>query len=314
MNNNQLSHVAFIGLGVMGMPMATNLVLAGYSLTVNDLDAGRAASLLELGAAWAGDAATAARAADVVITMVPDSPDVAAAATGPQGLLAGSSAGMTWIDMSSISPVTARELAQQAADAGVDMLDAPVSGGQKGAVEGTLSIMVGGPETVLDRCRPLLQCLGTTIVHIGDEVGAGQVAKACNQMVVGVTIGVVAEALVAAAKAGVDPERIREALLGGFAQSRILDLHGRRMLDRAFDPGFRIRLHQKDLAIGTSMARTYGTPAPLTALTLELMNAAAAAGAGESDHSALVLVYERLAEDSVAGAQNERSLASVGAA
>lgn len=180
------------------------------------------------------------------------------------------------------------------------MLDAPVSGGQKGAVEATLSIMVGGRAALLERCLPILKCMGATIVHIGEEVGAGQVAKACNQMVVGVTIGVVAEALVAGAKAGVDPEKIRSALLGGFAQSRVLDLHGRRMLDHAFEPGFRIQLHQKDLAIATSMARAYGSAVPLSALTLELMNALAAAGEGGSDHSALVEIYERLAETSLA--------------
>jgi 2-hydroxy-3-oxopropionate reductase len=298
-STGEFRQVGFIGLGVMGVPMAGNLLRSGYAVTVHDLDASRAEPLLELGATWAEDAASVARACDVVITIVPDSPDVVAAAEGPSGLLAGGHPHMVWIDMSTISPVTARQLAEAAADLEIDMLDAPVSGGQKGAIEATLSIMVGGPSATLERCRPLLECMGTTIVHIGEQVGAGQVAKACNQMVVGVTIAVVAEALVIGAKAGVDPAKIRSALLGGFAQSRVLDLHGQRMLDRTFEPGFRIRLHQKDLAIATSMARSYGAAVPLSALTLELMNGLAAAGNGESDHSALVQVYERLAETTV---------------
>lgn len=291
--------VGFIGLGVMGVPMAANLLRSGHSLTVHDLDPSHAESLLELGATWADDAAAVARASEIVITMVPDSPDLLAAAVGPTGLLAGCHPRMTWIDMSTISPVTAREVAELAAGLDVDMLDAPVSGGQKGAIEATLSIMVGGPSAVLERCLPLLECLGKTIVHIGDEPGSGQVAKACNQMVVGVTIGVVAEALVAGAKAGVDPAKIRSALLGGFAQSRILEIHGQRMLDHDFQPGFRVRLHVKDMAIATSMARAYGASVPLSALTLELMNALGASDEGDSDHSALLHVYERLAEVNV---------------
>jgi 2-hydroxy-3-oxopropionate reductase len=308
MNDGEFRHVGFIGLGVMGVPMATNLLRSGYALTVHDLDATRAEPLIELGATWAEDAASVARGSDVVITIVPDSPDVVAAAEGPAGLLAGGHPHLVWIDMSTISPVTAQQLAEAAAACGIEMLDAPVSGGQKGAIEATLSIMVGGPSPVLERCIPLLQCMGTTIVHIGERVGAGQVAKACNQMVVGVTIGVVAEALTVGAKAGVDPAKIRSALLGGFAQSRVLDLHGQRMLDRAFEPGFRIHLHQKDMAIATSMARAYGAAVPLSALTLELMNALAASGQAGSDHSALVQVYERLAEHCISPTSEPRAL------
>jgi 2-hydroxy-3-oxopropionate reductase len=292
-------HIGFIGLGVMGLAMATNLVRNGYPLTVYDVVPGCAQPLLELGAVWADDAASVARASEIVITMVPDSPEVLAAAEGPNGLLAGSREHMVWIDMSTISPVTARQLAERATRQGVDMLDAPVSGGQKGAIEAALSIMVGGPATVLERCQTVLACLGTTIVHVGEDPGSGQVAKACNQMVVGVTIGIVAEALVAGAKAGVDPSKIRSALLGGFAQSRVLEIHGQRMLDHAFEAGFRIRLHQKDLAIATSMARAYGAAVPLSALTLELMNGLAAGGEADSDHSALAEVYERLADTSI---------------
>jgi len=296
MTDREFHKVGFIGLGVMGVPMAANLIRSGYALTVYDLDPDRAAPLLELGAVWADDAASVARVSEAVITMVPDSPDLLGAAQSPSGLLAGSHEGMTWVDMSTISPVTARDVAALAGERGVAALDAPVSGGQKGAIEGTLSIMVGGPSAVFERCLPLLGCMGKTIVHIGEEPGSGQVTKACNQMVVGITIGAVAEALVAGAKAGVDPAKIREALLGGFAQSRILEIHGQRMLDHEFDPGFRTRLHVKDLAIATSMARAYGASTPLSALTLELMNALSAADEGDSDHSALLRVYERLAD------------------
>lgn len=287
--------IGFIGLGIMGLPMAMNLARAGYQLTVNTRTASRAQPILKVGAMWEGDAASVARASDIVITMLPDSPDVAAVIEGSSGVLADAHEGMTWIDMSTISPVVTRRLADLAHERGVDSLDAPVSGGEKGAVEGTLSIMVGGPLEVFERCLPLLECMGQSIVHIGGT-GTGQIAKLCNQMIVGTTIAAVGEALVVGAKAGADPAKIREALLGGFAQSRILDVHGQRMLEGALQPGFRIRLHQKDVGIALDAARSFSAAAPLTALVAQLMNSAIAAGEGDRDHSALIRVYESLAD------------------
>jgi 2-hydroxy-3-oxopropionate reductase len=231
---------------------------------------------------------------DVIITMLPDSPDVAAVVEGSRGVLAGAHEGLTWIDMSSISPTVTRRLAEAATEQGVQSLDAPVSGGEKGAIEGTLAIMVGGPTAVFERCLPILQCMGTSVVYIGDT-GAGQIAKLCNQMIVGTTIAAVSEALVLGAKAGADPVRIRQALLGGFAQSRILDVHGQRMLEGAFQPGFRIQLHQKDLGIALDAARSFSAAAPLASIVAQLMNSAAAEGRADLDHSALVTVYESLA-------------------
>jgi 2-hydroxy-3-oxopropionate reductase len=200
---------------------------------------------------------------------------------------------LVWIDISTISPIAAQELARQAEGVGIDALDAPVSGGEQGAGDATLAIMVGGSRHAYERCLPLLRCLGTTIAHMGGA-GAGQVTKACNQMVVGITIAAVSEALVLGSKARIDPAQMREVLLGGFAASRVLDLHGRRMLDGNFQPGGRIELHRKDLDIALAMAREIGAAAPLSALVLQLMHAAAAAGDGDLDHAALVRVYERL--------------------
>jgi 2-hydroxy-3-oxopropionate reductase len=292
--------VGFIGLGIMGLPMATNLLQAGHRLAVNTRTRSRAESLLEAGAAWAAEPSEVARRSDVVITMLPDSPDVAAVVDGEAGLLAGARAGTTWIDMSSISPSVAKRLADRAAEHGVDCLDAPVSGGEIAAVSGSLTIMVGGPEAVFVRCRPLLECMGSTVRRVGDA-GAGQVAKVCNQMIVGITIAAVAESLVLGAKAGVDPAMIREALLGGFAQSRVLDVHGQRMLEGSFAPGFRVDLHAKDMANAMDSARSYGASAPLSALVGQLMNSLVATGGADLDHSALARVYEAQAAGSLAG-------------
>lgn len=289
----QATRIGFVGLGIMGKPMAHNLLRAGYALTVNTRTRTRAEELLTQGAVWADSAAAAAASCEVVITMLPDSPDVASVVRGGEGLLAGATSSLLWIDMSTIAPAVARELSLEAAAEGVDCLDAPVSGGERGAIEATLSIMVGGSEEVLERARPILELLGAKIVHIG-ESGAGQVAKACNQMLAGVGIAAVAEALVLAAKAGVDPSRVREALLGGLASSRVLEVHGERMLTGAYKPGFRTQLHQKDLGIALEIARSVAAGAPLLALSAQLMNALAAAGGSELDHSALVSVYEQL--------------------
>jgi 2-hydroxy-3-oxopropionate reductase len=287
------TRVGFIGLGVMGLPMAGHLLDAGYELVVNTRTREKATSLEARGAAWASSAREVAGTVDVVITMLPDSGDVEAVAQGPEGLLADAQPGLLWIDMSSISPLATRRFAAAAAERTVSCLDAPVSGGQVGAEQASLTIMVGGDADDFATAEPIFRTLGSTIVLVGDN-GAGQVAKACNQLVVGGTIALVAEALVTAAKAGVDPARVREALLGGFAQSRILEVHGERMLKRTFQPGFRVRLHQKDLAIGLELGRGVSAALPMTAAVSQLMNALAAAGGGDLDHSALATVYETL--------------------
>lgn len=289
-----LSTVGFIGLGVMGLPMARNVLGAGYELVVHTRTAARARSLEEAGAAVAASPAAVAEAVDIVITMLPDTPDVEQVAEGDDGLFAGASAGLVWIDMSSISPTTSTALAPRAAAHGVAMIDAPVSGGETGAEAGTLSIMVGGDEATFERCVPLLRTMGSSVVRVGGP-GAGQVAKACNQIVVGCTLAGVAEALVLAAKAGVDAGKVREVLLGGFAQSRILDVHGERMLSGNFAPGFRASLHRKDLVNALAAGRAYGSSLLLSSLVAELLGAQVAAGDGDLDHSALVKVYEALA-------------------
>ena len=255
--------------------------------------------LVGAGATAANSPAGVASAADVVLLCLPDSPDVTAAMTGPSGVLAGTRPGQIIVDMSSISPVTARTLAAAAADQGATLLDAPVSGGQVGAVQATLSIMVGGDPAALEQVRPVLAALGKTILHIGAS-GAGQVAKACNQVVIAVTIEAVAEALVLAAKAGVDPAQVRAALLGGYAYSRVLEGHGERILTRNFTPGFRTRLQYKDLNVALEAGRVYGAPLPATALVQQLYGTLMARGQADVDHTALVTVLEELAGASVA--------------
>jgi 2-hydroxy-3-oxopropionate reductase len=278
--------IGFIGLGRMGKPMARNLLRAAYPLVVHNRSRAAVDELVAAGAAAAGSRDLATRA-DVVITMLPDSPDVEAVLAGPGGVFEGARPGTLLIDMSTIAPAVARRLAAAAAASGLEMLDAPVSGGEIGARDATLSIMVGGAAAALDRARPILQALGKTIVHVGDA-GAGQVAKACNQAIVAITIEAVGEALVLAEKAGVDPGRVREALLGGFAASRILNVHGRRALEHDFRPGFRARLQLKDLAIALAAGREYGAPMPATALVTERFGSLCAAGDAEADHSVLM--------------------------
>jgi 2-hydroxy-3-oxopropionate reductase len=286
--------IGFLGLGVMGLPMAANLQRAGFPLVVHSRTRERATALLEAGAAWAASPAELAGQVDVVITMVPDAPDVAAVVEGSDGVLAGARAGLTWIDMSSIAPEAARRLAGVAGQRGVACLDAPVSGGEAGAVGATLSIMVGGDEATFERCRPIFERLGTTIVRVGDT-GAGQVAKVCNQIVVGCNLAAAAEALVLAAESGVDPAVVRQVLLGGLATSRVLEVHGQRMLDDAFTPGFRAVLHRKDMVNALDAGRTAGAPLPMAAVVTELLSALVANGEGDLDHSAVVRVYRTLA-------------------
>ena len=286
--------IGFIGLGIMGKPMARNLLKAGYPLVVHSRGRPPVDELGKEGAQIAASSHEVAARSQVVVTMLPDSPDAEQVYAGGQGVFAGAKPGTLLIDMSSISPVVARKLALDAERRGLDMLDAPVSGGEAGAVSASLSIMIGGKAAAVERAMPIFQLLGKNIVHVGDA-GAGQVAKVANQVVVGITIAAVSEALVLAAKAGVDPAKVRQVLLGGFAQSKILDAHGQKMLERNFKPGFRIRLHEKDLKIALATGGEYGVPLLVTGLVAQMMTAMRSTGRGELDHSGLVTLIEELA-------------------
>ena len=286
--------IGFIGLGVMGKPMAQNLLKAGRSLVVHNRSRAAVDELSKEGAQVAANPKEVARRSEMVITMLPDSPDVELVYTGDQGIFAGVEPGRLLIDMSSISPVICRRLAAEAEQRGCDMLDAPVSGGEAGAIGATLSIMIGGKASAVERAMPIFQTLGKNIVHVGDA-GAGQVTKAANQMVVGTTIAIVGEALVLAKKAGVDPAKVRQALLGGFAQSKILEAHGQKMLDRNFKPGFRIGLHEKDMKIALATGSEYGVPLLVSGVVGQMMTAMKGMGNGDLDHSALVKLVEDLA-------------------
>lgn len=290
---SEKERIGFIGLGVMGKPMAARLLAAGFPLVVHNRSAAAAEALEGDGAEVAGSPREVAEGADVVVTMLPDSPDVEAVMLGEDGVLAGVTDGMLVIDMSTIAPDTARGVHDAFAEHGVEVVDAPVSGGEPAAVDGQLSIMAGGSEAAVARAQPIFDEVGKSTTHIGPP-GAGQVAKAANQVVVALTIQAVAEALTLAAKAGVDPARVREALLGGLAQSKVLEVHGERMLEEHFEPGFRIELHRKDLAIALQTAREEGVPLLATAQVAELFNALIAQGAGGQDHAALATLYRSL--------------------
>jgi 2-hydroxy-3-oxopropionate reductase len=298
-----MERLGFIGLGIMGKPMAGNLLAAGYPVTVHNRSRGAVDELAARGAAPAASAEEVASESDIVITMLPDSPDVEQVVLGPGGVAEGIQAGAVYIDMSTIAPASARAIATALAERGVEALDAPVSGGEVGARDGTLTIMAGGSEQALARAQPIFDVLGKVTTHVG-PAGAGQVTKAANQIVVAVTIQAVAEALILARQAGADAERVRTALLGGFAQSRILDLHGERMLQRAYDPGFKLALHRKDLGIALQLAREQRVPLFATAGVAELMDALLAQGAGDRDSSVLASLYEQLAN--VAPGEAER--------
>lgn len=287
--------VGLIGLGIMGRPMARNLLAAGHDLVVHDLDRDAVRELGELGAAPAASAREVAERTETLITMLPDSPHVRAVLTADDGVLAGVRPGGLIIDMSTISPVVARELATLARDQGVDMLDAPVSGGDVGAREATLSIMVGGPAAAFARAVPILDVLGRTIVHVGDS-GAGQVVKACNQVVVALTIEAVSEALVLGSKAGVDPATIIQVLSGGLAANRVMEMRGRNFIEHDFTPGFKIDLHHKDLGIALAAAREYGVALPVTAAVDQMLHSLRLAGRGGDDHSAILTHIEALAQ------------------
>jgi 2-hydroxy-3-oxopropionate reductase len=288
-----MERIGFIGLGIMGNPMSQHLLKAGYALTVLDRVTESQKQVIAAGAQAGASPKSVAEQSEVVITMLPDSPDVEEVVLGKNGVLEGLRPGSLFIDMSTILPSMARRVTDAVRQKGADGLDAPVSGGQVGAQNATLSIMVGGSAQAFERAKPIFEKMGKNIVHVG-EAGAGQVTKAANQVVVAVTIAAVSEALLLAAKAGVDPAKVREALLGGFAQSRILDLHGNRMLQRNFQPGFKMKLHRKDMAIVLNTARELGLALPTTAGVAELMNAAIGNGGAELDHSALVTILEKL--------------------
>jgi 2-hydroxy-3-oxopropionate reductase len=292
-------NIGFIGLGIMGAPMAGHLIAAGHSLF---LKSGRSVpeALVAAGGTPCASAAEVAQRSDVVILMLPDTPDVAAVLFGEDGVAAGLSAGKTVVDMSSISPIETQAFAARVEALDCDYLDAPVSGGEVGARNAALSIMVGGKPKAFERVRPLFESMGKAITHVGPS-GSGQIAKVANQIIVALTIGAVAEGLLFASKAGADPAKVREAITGGLATSRILELHGKRMIDRSFDPGFRIALHQKDLNLALEGARALGMSLPATALTQQLFSACAANGGSGWDHSALVRALEIMANHQVAG-------------
>lgn len=294
-----MAKLGFIGLGIMGKPMACHLLAAGH--TVNTCIHVNTASIQEAaskGAKILSCPKEVAKNSDIIFLMVPDTPDVEAVLFGRDGVAEGIKAGSVVVDMSTISPIATREFARRLEALGAEMVDAPVSGGETGAINATLSIMAGGKPEVFEKVKPYLQIMGKNIVYIGGN-GDGQTCKAANQIVVALTLEAVSEALVFASRAGADPAKVREALLGGFAQSRILEVHGERMIKRTFAPGFRIKLHQKDLRLALEGAESMGVSLPGTALVAEMLNAAAARGGGDLDHSALVLGLEALANHKI---------------
>ena len=286
--------IGFIGLGIMGKPMARNLLKAGYNLNVLDINLSVVEELVKDGAKAKISPKQIAEDSDVVVTMLPDSPEVEVVVLEPDGIIDGVRPGMLFIDMSTIAPATSRKVYIALKEKDVEALDAPVSGGEVGAIEATLSIMVGGTEDAFQRGLPIFNILGKNIVHIG-ETGAGQVAKVCNQVIVGITIQAVAEAMILAKKSGVDTEKVRHALLGGFAQSRILELHGTRIIDQNYKPGFTLKLHRKDLNIALETGRDLLVPLNTTALVAGQMDALLAMGQGGLDHSALGFLMGKLA-------------------
>jgi 2-hydroxy-3-oxopropionate reductase len=290
--------LGFIGLGIMGTPMAGHLRAAGHELFVTTRSK-LPPALLEAGASACASARAVAQAADVIFTMVPDTPDVEAVLFGEFGVASGLSAGKTVVDMSSISPIATKDFAQKISALGCEYLDAPVSGGEVGAKAASLTIMVGGTEAGFAQVLPLLQLMGKNITHVGGH-GDGQTTKVANQIIVALNIAAVGEALVFASKAGADPAKVRQALMGGFASSRILEVHGERMIKRSFNPGFRIALHQKDLNLALQGAKSLGVSLPQTAGAAQLMQACAAQGWDQMDHSALVKALELLARHAVA--------------
>jgi 2-hydroxy-3-oxopropionate reductase len=289
--------IGFIGLGIMGRPMALNLKNAGHELIVPERsslkdDIRSAAKVVATPKAVASES-------EVLILMVPDTPDVEAVLFGENGAAEGLQKGALVIDMSSISPIETKEYAKRIKDKGCEYLDAPVSGGEVGAKQGTLTIMVGGADAAFSRAKPLFEIMGKTITHVGLEPGTGQICKVANQIIVALNIQAVSEALVFASKAGADPAKVRQAVMGGFASSRILELHAERMLNGTFNPGFKIKLHQKDLNLALSSAKALSLSLPNTAIAQQMLSSCIAHGGAELDHSALILAIEGLAAHSI---------------
>ncbi len=289
----------FIGLGIMGRPMAKNLIKAGHRLVIYN-GSGAADELKGEGAEGADSYKAVAEACDVVITCLPNSPQVEEVYRGDDGLLAGAGEGDLLIDMSTISPLVTKELAREASERGVKTLDAPISGGEPGAIAGEVAIMVGGDEQDFERAKPLFEPLGTP-VHVG-EAGSGQIVKACNQIIVGIVLEGVSEALVLGSKAGVDPAKIIEAVSGGLAGTKVMDQKREKFLEHDFDPGFRIELHHKDLGIALATAREAGVPLPVTALVDQMLQELQVKGRGELDHSAVLSVIEDAAQHQIGAA------------
>ncbi|MBL4748211.1 MAG: 2-hydroxy-3-oxopropionate reductase [Magnetovibrio sp.] len=294
-----MAKIGFIGLGIMGYPMATHLQNGGNALFVVKRNKPTPQDLLDGGAVECTSAKDVAEQADIIITMVPDTPDVESVLFGVDGVAEGLSAGKLVIDMSSISPTATKTFAAKINDLGCLYLDAPVSGGQVGAQNAALTIMIGGPKAAFDTAKPLFDLMGKNITLVGTDNGTGQTCKVANQIIVALNIEAVAEALLFASKAGADPAKVREALMGGFASSKILEVHGERMIKRTFDPGFRIELHQKDLNLALQSAREIGVSLPNTAMAQELFNSCKASGGAGWDHSAMIRALEKLADHEI---------------
>jgi 2-hydroxy-3-oxopropionate reductase len=292
-----MSNIGFIGLGIMGKPMAANLIKGGHALFLQSRS-GVAQELTAAGGKACANAKEVAQKAEIIILMLPDTPDVEKVLFGNDGVAEGLARGKTVIDMSSISPIETKVFAKRINELGCDYIDAPVSGGEVGAKNAALTIMVGGSEAAFNKVKPLFDLLGKNITLVGGN-GDGQTCKVANQIIVALNIEAVGEALLFAAKAGADPAKVRQALMGGFAASRILEVHGERMIKRTFDPGFRIELHQKDLSLALSGARAMGMSLPNTATAQELFNACVADGGAKWDHSALVRALEKLANHAI---------------
>jgi 2-hydroxy-3-oxopropionate reductase len=287
--------IGFIGLGIMGKPMSRNLLKAGHEVVVCDVNRGAVEELVAAGAQSAATPRAIAHQVELVITMLPNSPEVRQVVLGADGILEGARAGLIVADMSSIAPLASREVAAALAEKGVEMLDAPVSGGQPKAIDGTLSVMVGGKQDVFDRCLPVFKAMAASVVRVGD-IGAGNVAKLANQVVVAINIAAVSEALVLAAKAGVEPELVYQAIRGGLAGSTVMEAKAPLMLDRKFNPGFRINLHIKDLDNALDTGHQCGAPLPLTAAVMEILQVLKIDDMGDCDHGALVRYFERQAK------------------
>lgn len=295
---SDVKKIGFIGLGIMGKPMAANLIKAGYELVVYDIVPEKLTALVQAGAQAGASGKDVAAKSEIVITMLPNSPDVKEAVLGAGGVLEGTKRGTILIDMSSIAPLASREIAAEAKEKGVVMLDAPVSGGEPKAVEGTLAIMVGGPRETFEKVKDILGVMGASVTHVGD-IGSGNTTKLANQIIVALNIAAMSEAMVLATKAGVDPEKVFEAIKGGLAGSAALNAKMPLVLKGNFKPGFRIELHIKDLANALDTAHELGVPVPLSSVVMELMQALRTDGKGGDDHGGIVQFYERVAKVNV---------------